>query len=423
MSNELILQPRWGYVAIAVALAFGARLLYLLAPALPARQSRHFRPARARTRALHRPADRAAGLSRARAGDHRQGRRHQVDRQLRHPDPDLHHAGLGPEHRRRPRRPARSRLRRLLRRRRLRLRPAGHQRSHQGLHGRMGRSGLLAGMGVLDLPARCRPDGGVLGHPAGLPGAAPARRLSRHRHAGVRRDHPPRPHQLGAGHRRLRRHLQHSAAVVLRPAVQCQRPGLRRLLRPGVHAALPHHLPVLHDRGAGPPHQLGDAAPAPPAGRPRLGGAARGRDRLPLARHQHHQHQAHRFRHRRRLRRLRRLVLRGPPGLHQPRVLHLHGERRGAGDRRDGRHGQPDRRRHRRLRHDRRHRDPARARLAQAGIRSRLRADPVSHAAVRPRHGAADDLEAARPHLLPRALDLPARAPPGARRCRGEGHG
>ena len=38
MSNELILQPRWGYVAIAVALAFGARLLYLLAPAFPARR-------------------------------------------------------------------------------------------------------------------------------------------------------------------------------------------------------------------------------------------------------------------------------------------------------------------------------------------------------------------------------------------------
>ena len=36
ISNELILQPRWGYVAVAVALAFVARLLYLLAPALPA---------------------------------------------------------------------------------------------------------------------------------------------------------------------------------------------------------------------------------------------------------------------------------------------------------------------------------------------------------------------------------------------------
>ena len=38
MSNELILQPRWGYVAIAVGLAFLARLFYLLAPALPTRR-------------------------------------------------------------------------------------------------------------------------------------------------------------------------------------------------------------------------------------------------------------------------------------------------------------------------------------------------------------------------------------------------
>ena len=43
----------------------------------------------------------------------------------RHPGADLHHAGLGPEHRRRPRRPARPRLRRVLRRRRLFLRAAG----------------------------------------------------------------------------------------------------------------------------------------------------------------------------------------------------------------------------------------------------------------------------------------------------------
>jgi hypothetical protein len=35
ISNELILQPRWGYAGIAVLLAFTARLLYLLAPALP----------------------------------------------------------------------------------------------------------------------------------------------------------------------------------------------------------------------------------------------------------------------------------------------------------------------------------------------------------------------------------------------------
>jgi branched-chain amino acid transport system permease protein len=38
MSNELILQPRWRYVAIAVLLAFAARFLYLVAPSLPSRR-------------------------------------------------------------------------------------------------------------------------------------------------------------------------------------------------------------------------------------------------------------------------------------------------------------------------------------------------------------------------------------------------
>ena len=48
--------------------------------------------------------------------------RRQVDRQFRHSDPDLRHARLGAEHRGRPRRPARPRLRRLLRGRRLLVR-------------------------------------------------------------------------------------------------------------------------------------------------------------------------------------------------------------------------------------------------------------------------------------------------------------
>ena len=50
--------------------------------------------------------------------------------------------------------------------------------------------------------------------------------------------------------------------------------------------------------------------------------------------------------------------------------------------------GSPDRRRDRRHGHDRRHRDHARARLPQGGVRPRLRPGAVPHAAVRPRHGA-----------------------------------
>ena len=51
---------------------------------------------------------------------------------------------------------------------------------------------------------------------------------------------------------------------------------------------------------------------------------------------------------RRRLRRRRRLVLRGAPGLHQPREFQLPGERDHPGDRGARRHGQPGRCRHRR---------------------------------------------------------------------------
>ena len=61
----------------------------------------------------------------------------------------------------------------------------------------------------------CLPLAGLSGRDVGrhsrLPGAAAARRLSRHRDARLRRDHPPRPDQLGRLHQRLRRHLRHPA--------------------------------------------------------------------------------------------------------------------------------------------------------------------------------------------------------------------
>jgi ABC-type branched-subunit amino acid transport system permease subunit len=53
-------------------------------------------------------------------------------------------------------------------------------------------------LSLLDLPAARRHPRGLLGHPARLPGAAAARRLSRHRHARLRRDHPHRAAQLGS---------------------------------------------------------------------------------------------------------------------------------------------------------------------------------------------------------------------------------
>ena len=87
------------------------------------------------------------------------------------------------------------------------------------------------------------------------------------------------------------------ARQLLRHSLQRRRKRLRRDLR--ARRSTPMHridLPLLPDPGAGAHHQLRHAAPAQAAGRARLGGAARGRDRLPLARHQHHQHQAHRLR-------------------------------------------------------------------------------------------------------------------------------
>ncbi len=248
---------------------------------------------------------------------------------------------------------------------------------------------------------------GVLGHPARLSGAAPARRLSRHRHARVRRDHPAGADQLGRPDQRLCRHQRHSAPDLLRHPVQRRRRRLRGDLRARVQPDLPHHLPLLSHPRARAAHRLRHDAAAPPADRARLGGAARGRDRLPLARHQHHQHQAHRLRHGRDVRRLRRLVLRRAPGLHLAGILHLPRIGDDPRHRRARRHGQPDRRRDRRRRDDRRHRDPARARRPQGRVRPRLRPDAIPHADVRLRHGGDHDLAAARADLDARALGVP----------------
>ncbi len=81
----------------------------------------------------------------------------------------------------------------------------------------------------------CLPLAGILaafwGVLLGFPGAAAARRLSRDRHARLRRDHPPRAAQLAGLHRRAERHFEHPAAVVLRAAVHRGRRRLRADLR------------------------------------------------------------------------------------------------------------------------------------------------------------------------------------------------
>ncbi len=119
---------------------------------------------------------------------------------------------------------------------------------------------------------------------------------------------------------------------------------------------------------------------------------ARGRSRLPRARHQHHHDKADRIRHRRDVRRLCRRVLRHAAGIHQPGILHLPGIGAGAGDRGARRHGLATRRRAGSTCHDRR-------------LRAVSRARPIQHAGIRRGDGAADDLAAAR-------LDRASRARP-----------
>ena len=62
---------------------------------------------------------------------------------------------------------------------------------------------------------------------------------------------------------------------------------------------------------------------------------------------------------------------------------------------------------------DRRHRDPARARLSQARVRPRFRCDAIPHAAVRLRHGGDHDLEATRADRDAPAVHLPRGAQAG----------
>ncbi len=79
------------------------------------------------------------------------------------------------------------------------------------------------GLSFWVLVAGLRHAGLVLGHFARLSGVAAARRLSRHRHPRLRRDHSPGDHQFHRADQRLCRHRRHPAAVLFRHTVQCRR--------------------------------------------------------------------------------------------------------------------------------------------------------------------------------------------------------
>ena len=123
------------------------------------------------------------------------------------PRPYLRDARLGAQYRGRARWPSRPRLCRLLCGRRL----------HACAARRAFRPRFL------DLPAARRAARRAMGRGPRLPGASPARRLSRHRDARLRRDRPHRAAQLDRGDQRAERHLRisrsrHSSASPSQPA-------------------------------------------------------------------------------------------------------------------------------------------------------------------------------------------------------------
>src|SRR3569832_299221 len=172
------------------------------------------------------------------------------------------HPGARTEHRRRLRRAARPRLRRVLCLGRVRLRLALQP-------------AFRPAPAVLGGPAAGRRAGRAVRRLAGCAHPAAAWRLPRHRHAGLRRDHPHFPEQpecAGQHHQRPARH-------------QPDRSGTPRQLRPEpaacalrlyLHRHSSHLLsvPAVHADG-----DLHFAATGRFAYRPRLGGHPRGRDR------------------------------------------------------------------------------------------------------------------------------------------------
>ena len=183
-------------------------------------------------------------------------------------DPDLRPARLGAEHHRRPRRPARSRLRRLLRGRRLCLCPA-RAAYRPAASGRCCRSAACSPPSGASASAfRCCACAAIISPSSRWPSREIVRivlvnwDVVTHGEAGL----------FGFP----RRHL-------LRPALHSRPARLRRLFRPAIRRGAQADLPVLSGAGAGAARQFRVASGFAACRWARLGGAC-ARTRSPAAR-------------------------------------------------------------------------------------------------------------------------------------------
>jgi len=158
---------------------------------------------------------------------------------------------------------------------------------------------------LLGLPAARGPVRRHLRRRAGLSGPAAARRLPRHRDARLRRDHPRGAAELAGRDERPERHRRHPRPTLFGlPFVAHSSTGPTFAEFFGLEfSPASAWSSSISSSWAGAAHQLLHDPHAQAAGRPRLGSAARGRDRLPGDRHQRDQHQAVGLRHRRHVRR------------------------------------------------------------------------------------------------------------------------
>ena len=200
-----------GYIAASCALVFffpQSVLAFLVVPSFAAAALLRRRAARGKSRSRRAVAVRApAGVGRCQrllSGD-------------RHTDRHLRRAGAGSQHRRRLRRLAQSRIRCLLRHRRL---PLGDLRLTPGQRLYSGRMVSAVAQLVFRFSPAERRSRRADRRVAGPAGAAPARRLSRHRHPWFCRSRAragKQPRQAGQFDQRSQRHRpDHQAAAVFR---------------------------------------------------------------------------------------------------------------------------------------------------------------------------------------------------------------